>query len=115
MTTTPRSHSALVALLCQCKSNSESLEATASAIEAFFSEEGRATKPWPHDELVQVFVELARKHDVQAELCQLRDYDPELGRIPEKWVPNSQYLPFFEDAVKFGQSQHETPAAAAKR
>lgn len=37
-------------------------------------------------------VDFCRKNDCLSELCDLVDYDPDIGRVPEHWVPKLYVL-----------------------
>jgi hypothetical protein len=53
------------------------------------------------------YIEAARKTDCLAELCRFSEYDPDVGRVPEHWLP--KYMPFV-DAL---QAAAPSPAITA--
>jgi hypothetical protein len=56
-----------------------------------------------YKQLYDQYVQCARETDALAELCSLRDYHPDHGRVPEFWKPI--YAQFFEKARDIGAAQ----------
>lgn len=51
------------------------------------------TAPTP----LEVFImERARASDCMAEVCNLIEYDPDIGRVPEHWRVKGYLMPIFE-------------------
>ena len=45
-------------------------------------------------------VAFCQAHGSLAELCMLVDYDPDAGRVPERWVPKPDVLQLAKQAIK---------------
>jgi len=103
----------LVAILTRCFHRDASVTDTAAAVRELFAAvpapavqevplESPPDRP-PFKDLDTLYIELADEHGLQAELCILKDYLPEKGRVPEFWAPRVRYLAFFKSAVQLGE------------